>query len=108
MPIKKIQCLPNLSLKSPQNGLEIIQATAEIEKIKPTWNSLKPKFLTSGGSKINIVDCPAPTNAKAIANNHIERGALLFECIGLLISSQRDKEKRIFAVGKANKFIIRN
>ena len=34
IPIKKIQCLPNLSLKSPQNGLEILQATAEIEKIK--------------------------------------------------------------------------
>ena len=87
IPSKKIDPLPNLSLNLPQKGLNIIHAKAEIEKISPTSNSVNPKLLTSGGIKINIVDCPAPTNAKAIANNHIDRGALLFDGIDFLISS---------------------
>ena len=56
IPKRKIHFLPNLSLKLPQKGLKNIHASAEIENIIPTSNSLNPSDLTSAGIKINIVD----------------------------------------------------
>ena len=72
IPIKKIDPLPNLSLSLPQKGLNIIHAKADIEKISPTSNSLNPRLLTSDGIRMNTVDWPAPTQAKAAERNQID------------------------------------
>ena len=88
MPNKKIEPLPNLSLNLPQNGLNIIQAKAEIEKIKPTSNSLNPKLLTSDGINMKTVDCPAPTQANAAERSQIDLCG--FSCS--LIISQNDRK----------------
>ena len=88
IPSKKIDPLPNLSLNLPQKGLNIIHANAEIEKISPTSNSVKPKLRTSEGIKINTVDCPAPTQAKAAARSQIDLCGFSFS----LIISKNDRK----------------
>ena len=81
IPSIKTLLLPMRSLNLPQKGLKKIQANAEIEKIKPTWNSLNPNDLISWGTKINIVDCPAPMHANAADKTQIELGVFFLSVI---------------------------
>src|ERR1700687_6105835 len=59
-PIRMIGLRPHRSLRRPQNGELSTQIVAEIAKIEPTWNSLKPKSRASGGRMANISVCPMP------------------------------------------------